>query len=68
VNEEAVADIRSRLEAIGEELADLGLELLREALAQGGESLEVAARQRRLASARRSVLKAAGLLGGSGAA
>lgn len=53
-------DIRKRLEAIAEELADLGLERLRESVDAGGVELPVD--ERRLARARRAVLKAAEVL------
>ncbi len=55
------AEIRSRLEAIAEELAELGLQRLRESIDAGGVELPVD--ERRLARARRAVLKAAGILG-----
>jgi hypothetical protein len=53
--------LRSRLEAIAEEIADLGHARLREQLRTG--SAEAAADERRLSRARRAVLKAAALLG-----
>jgi hypothetical protein len=53
-------DIRRRLEVIAEELADLGLERLRESVDAGGVELPVD--ERRLARARRSVIKAAEVL------
>jgi hypothetical protein len=53
-------DIRRRLEAIAEELADLGLERLRRSVDAGGVELPVD--ERRLARARRSVIKAAEVL------
>jgi hypothetical protein len=53
-------DIRHRLEAIAEELADLGLQRLRESVDAGGVELPVD--ERRLARARRSVIKAAEVL------
>lgn len=53
-------DIRKRLEQIAEELADLGLERLRESVDAGGVELPVD--ERRLARARRAVLKAAEVL------
>jgi len=53
-------DIRRRLEAIAEELADLGLERLRESIDAGGVELPVD--ERRLARARRSVERAAAIL------
>jgi hypothetical protein len=53
-------DIRGRLEAIAEELADLALERLRESIDAGGNELPVD--ERRLTRARRAVEKAVGLL------
>jgi hypothetical protein len=53
-------DIRRRLEAIADELADLGLERLRESIDAGGTELPVD--ERRLARARRAVIKAAAVL------
>ena len=53
-------DIRARLEAISEELADLALERLRDAVETGGGA--PAAVERRRTRARRSVDKAAELL------
>jgi hypothetical protein len=53
-------DIRRRLESIAEELADLGLERLRESIDAGGAELPVD--ERRLARARRAVIKAASVL------
>jgi hypothetical protein len=53
-------DIRRRLEAIAEELADLGIERLRESIDAGGSELPVD--ERRLARARRAVEKAAAIL------
>ncbi len=53
-------DIRGRLEAIAEELADLALERLRESIDAGGSELPVD--ERRLTRARRAVEKAANLL------
>ena len=54
-------DIRARLEAIAEELADLGMARLRDSIDAGGH--ELPADERRLAKARRSVEKAAYVLG-----
>jgi hypothetical protein len=48
-------DIRGRLEAISEELADLAIERLRESIDAGGD-------ERRLTRARRAVEKAIGIL------
>jgi len=53
-------DIRQRLEAIAEELADLAIERLRESIDAGGSELPVD--ERRLTRARRAVEKAANLL------
>jgi hypothetical protein len=49
-------DIRSRLEAIAEELADLAIVRLRESIDAGGSELPVD--ERRLTRARRAVEKA----------
>lgn len=53
-------DIRQRLEAISEELADLAMERLRESIDAGGTELPVD--ERRLTRARRSVEKAIAIL------
>lgn len=53
-------DIRKRLDAIAEELADLGMERLRESIDNGGVELPVD--ERRLARARRAVQRAAAIL------
>jgi hypothetical protein len=53
-------DIRGRLEAISEELADLALQRLRESIDAGGDELPVD--ERRLSRARRAVEKAAAIL------
>jgi hypothetical protein len=53
-------DIRGRLEAISEELADLALVRLRESIDAGGTELPVD--ERRLTRARRAVDKAAAIL------
>jgi len=53
-------EIRSRLLGVAEELADLGMERLRESIDAGGVELPVD--ERRLARARRAVLKAAEIL------
>lgn len=52
--------IRSRLEAISDELGDLGMQRLKESIDAGGHELPVD--ERRLARARRAVDKAAALL------
>jgi len=53
-------DIRARLEAIAEELADLAIARLRESIDAGGTELPVD--ERRLTRARRAVQKAADIL------
>ena len=53
-------DIRARLEVIAEELADLAIERLREAIDAGGTELPVD--ERRLTRARRAVERAAAIL------
>jgi hypothetical protein len=53
-------DIRQRLEAISEELADLAMARLRESIDAGGTELPVD--ERRLTRARRAVEKAVGIL------
>jgi hypothetical protein len=53
-------DVRRRLEAIAEELADLAIERLRESIDAGGVELPVD--ERRLTRARRAVEKAIGIL------
>lgn len=53
-------DIRGRLEAIAEELADLAIVRLRESIDAGGHELPVD--EKRLTRARRAVEKAADLL------
>jgi hypothetical protein len=53
-------DIRVRLDTIAEELADLGMQRLRESIDAGGHELPVD--ERRLARARRAVEKAAHIL------
>jgi len=53
-------DIRERLELIAEELADLGMQRLRDSIDAGGT--ELPADERRLAKARRAVEKAAYVL------
>jgi hypothetical protein len=53
-------EIRARLEAISEELADLALARLRDSIDEGGTELPVD--ERRLTRARRAVEKAASIL------
>jgi hypothetical protein len=58
-------DIRSRLEGIAEELADLAIIRLRESIDAGGSELPVD--EKRLTRARRAVEKAIGILKEPGA-
>ncbi|CCM64562.1 MULTISPECIES: hypothetical protein [Candidatus Neomicrothrix] len=53
-------ELRARLEAISEELADLAIARLRDSIDAGGTELPID--ERRLTRARRAVEKAAGLL------
>lgn len=53
-------DIRSRLQGIAEELADLAIERLRESIDAGGTELPVD--EKRLTRARRAVEKAVAIL------
>lgn len=53
--------LRERCEALAEELADAALDLLREAVDGDAEAARI---EKRVTRARRSVEKAAGLLGG----
>jgi hypothetical protein len=53
-------DIRRRLEAIAEELADLALERLRQSIDAGGDELPLD--ERRMTRARRAVERAAAIL------
>lgn len=53
-------EIRGRLEAIAEELADLAIQRLKESIDAGGNELPVD--ERRLTRARRAVEKAAAIL------
>jgi len=66
-----LAEIAARLSGIGEQLADLALDRLREAAdsVRAGGDLDpaLAAEEKRITRARRSVEKAAGLLGGTAA-
>ena len=57
-------ELRARLEAIAEELADLALERLRQAADDPAERDRLVAEERRLTRARRAVEKAAALLDG----
>lgn len=58
----SVEDLRERLSGIAEELADLALERLRAAVADGGEERAAAGEERRLTRARRAVEKAVAVL------
>lgn len=58
----SVEDLRDRLSGIAEELADLALERLRAAVADGGERPAAAGLERRLTRARRAVEKAVAVL------
>ncbi len=58
--ENRIADIRTRLESIGEELTDVSVELLREAV-EAGEGTRPPL-DKKLSQARRAVEKAARLL------
>jgi uncharacterized protein YheU (UPF0270 family) len=58
-----IQDIRRRLEIIGEELADLALQRLRESIDAGGTELPLD--ERRVTRARRAVERAVALLGAS---
>jgi hypothetical protein len=53
-------EVRNRLEAIAEELADLAIQRLKESIDAGGDELPVD--ERRLTRARRAVEKAAAIL------
>jgi len=53
-------EIRSRLEAVAEDLADLALDRLREAVTSGGDAQD----ERRITRARRAVERALAILGG----
>ena len=55
-----IADVRARLEVIAEELADMALEVLREAVDQGADKRPEL--EKRITRARTSVEKAANLL------
>jgi hypothetical protein len=58
-------DLRSRLDDIAEELADIGIAKLKEAVRD--DNTEAAKEERRLARARRAVMRAAALLAGDSA-
>ena len=57
-----VNDLRDRLQAVADDLADLALDRLREAAAGDGDVSVLAAEERRLTRARRAVDKAIAVL------
>ena len=59
---ERVDDVRDRLQAVADDLADLALDRLREAAAGDGDPTALAAEERRLTRARRAVDKAIAVL------
>ncbi len=61
--EEKLEEIRGRLENISEELADIGMEALREAL-DGQEATQRPEIEKRLTRARRAVDKATAIISG----
>jgi hypothetical protein len=61
MKDERLPELRARLDAIAEELADLSRAKLLEALDTGSDAPQK--EERRLSGARRAVLKAAALLG-----
>jgi hypothetical protein len=65
MGDDRLDDLRSRLDDIAEELADIGLAKLKEAVRE--DNAHAAAEERRLARARRAVIKAAALLAGANA-
>ena len=64
-NDDRKADLASRLHAISEDLTELAVESLKDAVREG-HSDEARAEERLIARARRSVDKAAGILQGRG--
>jgi DNA-binding ferritin-like protein len=62
MEDEQLGELRSRLDDIAEEIADIGRAKLRRAL--DADDAQAVNDERRLSRARRSVLKAAALLGG----
>jgi hypothetical protein len=66
--ENRLREIAAQLDALGEELADLGRGLLGQAIRAESEdeSAGLAAQEKRLARARRAVVKAAAVLAGEG--
>ena len=59
-----VSDIIRRLEGISEELTELSIDRLRQALVSGEPDTDAVAEEKRLNRARRAVEKAAGVLAG----
>lgn len=59
--EHRIAEIQAKLEAIGDELTDVSVEVLREAVADGASARPAV--DKKLSQARRAVEKAARLLG-----
>jgi hypothetical protein len=64
MGDDQLEDLRSRLDDIAEQLADIGLAKLKQAVRE--DSAQAAAEERRLSRARRAVMKAAALLAGGG--
>jgi hypothetical protein len=62
MGDDRLEDLRTRLDDIAEELADIGLAKLKEAVRE--DNTLAAAQERRLARARRAVMRAAALLAG----
>ncbi len=64
MGDERLDDLRARLDAIAEEIADMAHAKLREAVRTANAAAE--AEERKLGRARRAVIKASVLLGSSG--
>jgi hypothetical protein len=62
MRDDRLEDLRTRLDDIAEELADIGLAKLKEAVRE--DNTLAAAQERRLARARRAVMRAVALLAG----
>jgi hypothetical protein len=62
MGDDRLEDLRTRLDDIAEELADIGLAKLKEAVRE--DNTLAAAQERRLARARRAVMRAVALLAG----
>lgn len=69
MSEDRLGELAARLDAIGEELADMGRALLGEAVRAEleQERADLGAQEKRLARARRAVVKAAAILAGGSA-